>query len=148
MHAHATCNVCAGMYAFAALKLYQPKQLPKLKLLPLALAFVGYVVTQNVSLRLNTVGFYQISKISITPGVLVLEAVLFKRYPTTKELLSVVVVCLGVALATVTDTQVTTAQVPSLKQAIPKHSKSSIDSILRHEIPRSLGGQIADKEAT
>ncbi len=106
LHPHAAQDVHAGMYTFAALNLFQPKQLPKLKLLPLALAFVGYVVTQNVSLRLNTVGFYQISKISITPGVLVLEAVLFKRYPTTKELLSVVVVCLGVALATVTDTQV------------------------------------------
>lgn len=94
------------MYAFAAFGIYQPKQLSKLKLLPLALAFVGYVVTQNISLRLNTVGFYQISKISITPGVLVLEAFLFRRYPTTKELLSVLVVCLGVALATVTDTQV------------------------------------------
>ncbi|KAK9862351.1 hypothetical protein WJX84_007288 [Apatococcus fuscideae] len=100
-----TITTVAGMYSFAALNFYQPKQLPKLKLLPLALAFVGYVVTQNISLRLNTVGFYQISKISITPGVLVLEAFLFKKYPTTKELLSVLVVCLGVALATVTDTQ-------------------------------------------
>lgn len=94
------------MYVFAAFDVYQPKQLAKLKLLPLALAFVGYVVTQNISLRVNTVGFFQISKIAVTPAVLGLEAMIVKQVPGHMELLSVSMVCLGVGLATVNDTRV------------------------------------------
>ena len=75
---------------------------------PLAAAYVGYVVLNNLSLKLNTVGFYQISKICIMPTLIAIEIALFGKYPSQKTLMAVVLVCLGVALATVTDQGLTT----------------------------------------
>lgn len=40
---------------------------------PLAAAFVGYVVFWNLSLQMNSVGFYQLSKIMVLPTVAALE---------------------------------------------------------------------------
>lgn len=40
---------------------------------PLAAAFVGYVVFWNLSLQMNSVGFYQLSKIMVLPSVAALE---------------------------------------------------------------------------
>ncbi len=45
-----------GMRAFLAFGMFEPKQLPQLQLVPLAAAFVGYIVLNNLSLNLNTVG--------------------------------------------------------------------------------------------
>lgn len=78
------------------------------QVLPLAAAYVGYVVLNNLSLKLNTVGFYQISKICIMPTLIAIEIALFGKYPSNKVLAAVVLVCLGVALATVTDHGLTT----------------------------------------
>ena len=78
------------------------------QVLPLAAAYVGYVVLNNLSLRLNTVGFYQISKICIMPTLIAIEIALFGKYPSKKVLAAVVLVCLGVALATITDHGLTT----------------------------------------
>ena len=77
-------------------------------MLPLAAAYVGYVVLNNLSLKLNTVGFYQISKICIMPTLIAIEIALFGKYPSNKVLAAVVLVCLGVALATMTDHGMTT----------------------------------------
>lgn len=70
---------------------------------PLAAAYVGYVVLNNLSLKLNTIGFYQISKICIMPTLIATEIALFGNYPSSKTLMAVALVCFGVALATVTD---------------------------------------------
>ena len=40
--------------------LFQPKELRVLDVLPLSLAFCGFVVFTNLSLTYNTVGFYQV----------------------------------------------------------------------------------------
>ena len=76
---------------------------------PLAAAYVGYVVLNNLSLKLNTVGFYQISKICIMPTLIGIEMALFGKFPSQKTLMAVALVCFGVALATVTDHGVTTS---------------------------------------
>jgi hypothetical protein len=44
--------------------IFQYKKLPQLQLLPLAAAYVGYIVLCNLSLNINTVGFYQVMKAS------------------------------------------------------------------------------------
>lgn len=46
------------------MRLFEPKAVPKLKLLPLAAAYVGYIVLCNLNLNINPVGFYQITKIA------------------------------------------------------------------------------------
>lgn len=46
------------------MRLFEPKVVPRLKLLPLAAAYVGYIVLCNLNLNINPVGFYQITKIA------------------------------------------------------------------------------------
>lgn len=97
-----------GMRIFLRAGMFEYRDLPKLRLLPLAVAFVAYIVLCNLNLNINTVGFYQISKIAVAPAVLVLEAIFFGKQVSAKVIMSVAVVCSGVGLATVTDSQVAT----------------------------------------
>lgn len=59
-------------------------------------------------LQVNTVGFYQLSKICITPAALVLEATANRSWPSKQEIAAIFALCLGVAQATISDEQVTT----------------------------------------
>lgn len=52
-----------GMRLFLRAGLFQYKKLPQMQLLPLAAAYVGYIVLCNLSLNVNTVGFYQVMKV-------------------------------------------------------------------------------------
>ncbi|EXC21508.1 putative membrane protein [Morus notabilis] len=57
----------------------------------------------NTSLKHNSVGFYQMAKIAVTPTIVFAEFILFKKTIPFKKVLSLVVVSAGVAIATVTD---------------------------------------------
>jgi hypothetical protein len=50
----------AGMVVFARAGMFEVKKLPARKLIPLAAAYVAYIVLCNLSLNINTVGFYQV----------------------------------------------------------------------------------------
>lgn len=86
--------------------LFEAKALPARSLQDLAAAYVAYVVLGNVSLRINPVGFYQITKICIAPTVMVCEAVADRTLPSPQVLASVSMLSVGITLATVTDSQV------------------------------------------
>jgi len=90
-----------------------PKKLPRRAVVSLAGAFTGYIVLCNVSLFVNTVGFYQLTKIAIAPTVMIMEAVAQRRMPPPNIAACVLVVCMGIGLATVFDSQVMT-NVPGL----------------------------------
>lgn len=94
------------MKVFQAAGIYEKKALPTPALIPLAAAYVGYIVLNNLNLQLNTVGFYQITKIAVAPAVLAAEAVFFGKRSSPRVTASIGVVCLGVGLATITDPQV------------------------------------------
>ncbi|KAI8465511.1 MAG: triose-phosphate transporter family-domain-containing protein [Monoraphidium minutum] len=94
-----------GMRLFLALGMFERKDLPPPKVLPLAAAFVAYIVLCNLSLNLNPISFYQVMKIAVAPTVLALELVLYSKRPTPKVVASVMLVCVGVAAATITDPQ-------------------------------------------
>jgi solute carrier family 35 protein E3 len=49
-----------GMRVFAASGWFTVKPIPQPKLVTLALAYVAYIVLCNLSLKVNTVGFYQV----------------------------------------------------------------------------------------
>ncbi|KAH7307623.1 hypothetical protein KP509_22G069200 [Ceratopteris richardii] len=59
----------------------------------------------NVSLKYNSVGFYQMAKISVTPTIVFTEWIFFGKYISFQKGLALVVVSFGVAIATVTDLQ-------------------------------------------
>ncbi|KAL5737303.1 hypothetical protein ACOSP7_030064 [Xanthoceras sorbifolium] len=57
----------------------------------------------NTSLKHNSVGFYQMTKIAVTPTIVLAEFVLFSKTVGYRKVLALVVVSAGVAVATVTD---------------------------------------------
>ncbi|KAL3617741.1 UDP-rhamnose/UDP-galactose transporter 6 [Castilleja foliolosa] len=66
------------------------------------------IVGMNVSLMWNSVGFYQIAKLTMIPVSCLLEVVLDKIRYSRDTKLSILVVLLGVAVCTVTDVSVNT----------------------------------------
>ncbi|KAJ0986921.1 hypothetical protein J5N97_005277 [Dioscorea zingiberensis] len=59
----------------------------------------------NISLKHNSVGFYQMAKIAVTPTIVLAEFILFRKKVSTQKALALAVVSIGVAVATVTDLQ-------------------------------------------
>ncbi|KAH1063080.1 hypothetical protein J1N35_028067 [Gossypium stocksii] len=59
----------------------------------------------NTSLKYNSVGFYQMAKIAVTPTIVLAEFVLFRKTISFKKVLALGAVSAGVAVATVTDLQ-------------------------------------------
>lgn len=100
-----TLTTMVGMQGFLRLKMFEPKVVPRLKLLPLAAAYVGYIVLCNLNLNINPVGFYQITKIAVAPAVLAIDFLVYGRKASRRVTASVLVVCLGVGMATITDPQ-------------------------------------------
>ncbi|GLI68257.1 hypothetical protein VaNZ11_012612 [Volvox africanus] len=93
----------AGMLTFARLNFFTAKHLSPVAVAPLALGYVGYIILNNMSLNLNTVGFYQILKIAIAPTIMLLDFILHGKTQTWRIVMSVFIVCGGVTAATVTD---------------------------------------------
>ncbi|XP_022921327.1 nucleotide-sugar uncharacterized transporter 1-like [Cucurbita pepo subsp. pepo] len=59
----------------------------------------------NVSLKYNSVGFYQMAKIAVTPSIVLAEFILYGKKVSYSKVLALVVVSIGIAVATVTDLQ-------------------------------------------
>lgn len=59
----------------------------------------------NVSLKYNSVGFYQMAKIAVTPAIVLAEFIFFGKRISFLKVLALAVVSIGVAVATVTDLQ-------------------------------------------
>jgi len=62
------------MMAFSRVGLFEPKRVPTMKLIPLAAAYVGYIVLCNLSLNVNTVGFYQVRSVEVGNGLAAFKA--------------------------------------------------------------------------
>ncbi|XP_058091057.1 UDP-rhamnose/UDP-galactose transporter 6 [Magnolia sinica] len=84
----------------------QASHLPLPELLKFVLFANFSIVGMNVSLMWNSVGFYQIAKLSMIPVSCFLEVVLDKIRYSRDTKLSIGVVLLGVAVCTVTDVSV------------------------------------------
>ncbi|XP_058742825.1 nucleotide-sugar uncharacterized transporter 2 [Vicia villosa] len=57
----------------------------------------------NTSLKYNSVGFYQMAKIAVTPTIVLAEFIFFKKTISFKKVLALAAVSAGVAVATVSD---------------------------------------------
>ncbi|KAJ6812272.1 putative membrane protein-like [Iris pallida] len=57
----------------------------------------------NVSLKYNSVGFYQMAKIAVTPTIVLAEFMLFQKRVSYQKVAALTIVSIGVAIATVTD---------------------------------------------
>lgn len=72
----------------------------------LAGSFTGYIIICNVSLAINSVGFYQLTKVAVAPAVLLMDAMARRRLPSRNVVLCVTAVCAGIGLATVYDSEI------------------------------------------
>ena len=59
-----------------------------LQIPPLAAALAGYVVLNNLSLKMNSIGFYQTSKIGIMPTLILMEMGLFGAFGNIPQSIS------------------------------------------------------------
>ncbi|EYU36556.1 hypothetical protein ABFS82_14G279400 [Erythranthe guttata] len=84
----------------------QTSHLPFQELLRFVLFANFSIVGMNVSLMWNSVGFYQIAKLSMIPVSCLLEVVFDKIRYSRDTKLSILIVLLGVAVCTVTDVSV------------------------------------------
>ena len=73
--------------------------------LPLCLSFCGFVALTNLSLVYNSVGFYQLMKVLTTPLIVVIQTLFYGETFSVKIKLSLALTCVGVAIATVTDSE-------------------------------------------
>lgn len=126
----------------------QPSQLPLPELLKYVICANFSIVGMNLSLMWNSVGFYQIAKLSMIPVSCLLEVVFDKIRYSRDTKLSIMVVLLGVAVCTVTDVSVNTRGFVSAFVAVwctalqqyyvnslqRKHSLSSFN-LLSHTAP-------------
>lgn len=82
------------------------KHVPLWELIWFSLVANVSITGMNLSLMLNSVGFYQISKLSMIPVVCVMEWIIHSKQYTKEVKVSVVVVVIGVGVCTVTDIHV------------------------------------------
>jgi len=88
-----------GMTAAWLLGAFRPAwALAPYHVLPLSLAFIGYVVINNISIRLNHLAFYQATKVLCTPIVAVMERVFYGKRHGAKVWASLAVIVFGVSL--------------------------------------------------
>ncbi|CAL1409146.1 unnamed protein product [Linum trigynum] len=76
----------------------------------LTLFTLGFVMSlstglANVSLKYNSVGFYQMAKIAVTPSIVLAEFIWLKKRVSFSKVVALTVASTGVAVATVTDLQ-------------------------------------------
>lgn len=95
-----------GMLAMAAGGMFTVKKLPITKSAPVAAAYVGFIVFNNLSIKYNTVGFYQIAKIMITPVVVVIEYFAYGKTVSREKGFAIGLLMFGITVATVSDSQV------------------------------------------
>jgi len=69
----------------------------------LSVSFCGFVVLTNMSLQLNSLGFYQLMKILTTPTIVLIEYFWYGKTYTIKILVSLALVLCGVTLGTTGD---------------------------------------------
>ncbi|KAI9851000.1 MAG: hypothetical protein M1838_004692 [Thelocarpon superellum] len=97
----------AALYVVSRPKfgLFVPQRVPIRAMAPLALALALNVILPNTSLAFSSVTFYQISRILLTPTVVIINFVLYGTKISRAAALALVPACLGVAMVTYYDSR-------------------------------------------
>lgn len=95
-----------GLEAMASRGMFVRKKLPISGVIYISLAFCGFVGFNNLSLQYNPVGVYQLMKVLTTPVITLLQFILYRTTIPTLELISLIPICVGVCLATVSHLEI------------------------------------------
>jgi len=91
--------LCCNVFSLPA------TDLPQIEKFKVAAAGVASIAFMNVSLALNSVGFYQVTKLTIVPVTLLINYAVYNVGTTMKIKLALCILLLGVGVATVSDVQ-------------------------------------------
>lgn len=106
---HFVCTFLGLWLASTSGKMFTPSKTTRFRdMIPICLAFIGFVVFNNLSLKHNSIGLYQLMKVMTTPVICVLQYILHRVTVTWWELSALAPICVGVAIATVTTINGTT----------------------------------------
>jgi solute carrier family 35 protein E3 len=86
-------------------RMFSWKRLSILSVVPISLAFCGFVVFNNLSLQFNAIGTYQLLKVMTTPAIVLIQYVCYQTRLPLNQILALVPVCIGVVLATVSSVE-------------------------------------------
>jgi solute carrier family 35 protein E3 len=81
-------------------------QFPTSQRVILACASVGSIIFMNFNLKMNSVGFYQLSKLLCIPAIVVYNFMFEHKSTSTNILITLTVLLIGIGLFTVNDVQV------------------------------------------
>eukprot|EP01083_Nonionella_stella_P268055 905865_1 len=79
--------------------IFKPKTIRLTEVIPISLAFIGYVGFNNLSLIHNSIGFYQITKVMTTPMNAWIQLQFFGVALHNHLKLTIIPICFGVAMA-------------------------------------------------
>jgi len=96
-----------GLQLLARVGYFEVKRVSLTAVMPLVLAFCGFVVFNNLSLMYNSVGCYQLMKVMTTPVIAVIQTGFYNAPLDNRLKVSLVPICIGVILATVNDVELT-----------------------------------------
>jgi solute carrier family 35 protein E3 len=95
--------LCTSATLFVASKFFgafEPKPIGLVNIAPLCFAFCGNVILPNLSLANSSVTFYQLCRILLTPGTAFLNFCLFGIWISFGAAMSIIPICVGVAITT------------------------------------------------
>ena len=86
---------------------FEAKRVDMVKILPLASAMILNVVLQNFALANSSIQFNQVARVLLTPACAFLNFVLYRQTLPLKAGLTLIPICLGVAIVSYFDTNTT-----------------------------------------
>ena len=89
-----------GLEISACFNCFERKHVPILGVVPLSIAFCGFIVFNNLSLQYNTIGIYQVTKVLTTPVIVIINMVFYSKWLSASETIALILVCVGVVVAT------------------------------------------------
>eukprot|EP00756_Hemistasia_phaeocysticola_P058259 Hpha_TRINITY_DN34889_c0_g1::TRINITY_DN34889_c0_g1_i1::g.167938::m.167938/K15285/SLC35E3; solute carrier family 35, member E3 len=92
-----------GLEVLQRFGVFEVKKVSVAAVAPLSVSFCGFVVLTNISLQLNTVGFYQLAKVLTTPVIVTIQTLFYGESFSWAIKLSLALTCVGVAISSATD---------------------------------------------
>ncbi|KAJ6817095.1 integral membrane protein like protein [Iris pallida] len=99
---HLTVTFCT-LYVAQHLRFFEPKSIDRRTVLLFGMLNGTSIGLLNLSLGFNSIGFYQMTKLAIIPFTVMLETIFLKKNFSQSIKLSLLVLLLGVGIASVTD---------------------------------------------
>jgi solute carrier family 35 protein E3 len=114
------------------------KPIPLKSKLYMGTCYAGFVSTGILSIQLNPVGIYQITRNVTTPCVVLIELLLYRKFPSARIIASVLILLTGVTMCTVVDYGVGATSLLGITVAMASTMVSAWQQVLASSMQREL----------